>query len=295
MKHWLQAARLRTLPLSLSGIILGSFLAHSKGYFDWSIFALAILSTIGFQVISNFANDYGDGVKGTDNENRIGPERALQSGAISPQKMLFAIKLLSISTFFIAFALIYVAFGSENMWYIFIFLLLGIAAIAAAIKYTMGKNPYGYSGFGDVFVFLFFGLLGVLGSYFLYAKSLQFDLLLPATTIGLLSTGVLNLNNMRDINSDTLSNKNTLVVKMGLVKAKKYHLALLIIAMLAAISYTLRHYHTVKQFVYLLAFAPLLMHINYVIKHNNPKDFDTELKKLALTTLLFAILFGWSL
>ena len=295
MKHWLQAARLRTLPLSLSGIILGSFLAHSTGCFDWSVFVLAILTTIGFQIISNFANDYGDGVKGTDNENRIGPKRALQSGAISPQKMLFAIKLLSFITFFVAFALVYVAFGSKNVWYIFIFLLLGITAIAAAIKYTMGKNPYGYSGFGDIFVFLFFGLLGVLGSYFLYTKFLHLDLLLPATTIGLLSAAVLNLNNMRDINSDSLSNKNTLVVRIGLTKAKKYHLTLVFIAMLAAISYSLIHYHTLKQFGYLLAFVPLVIHINYVIKHNNPKDFDAELKKIALTTLLFAILFGLSL
>lgn len=292
MKHWLQAARLRTIPLSLSGIVLGSFLAHSEGEFEWQIFVLAILTTIGFQVISNFANDYGDGVKGTDNENRIGPKRALQSGAITPQKMLFAIKLLSFITFCVAFALVYVAFGAENVWYIFIFLLLGIAAIIAAIRYTMGKNPYGYSGFGDIFVFLFFGLLGVLGSYFLYTKSLHFDLVLPATTIGLLSAGVLNLNNMRDIHSDTLSNKNTLVVKMGLAKAKKYHLALLFIAMLAAIGYSLWHYHSLKQFWYLVAFVPILIHINYVIKHNNPKDFDSELKKLALTTLLFAILFG---
>jgi len=295
MKYWLQAARLRTLPLSLSGIVLGSFLAHAKGFFDWKIFILAVCTTIGFQVISNFANDYGDGVKGTDNENRIGPERALQSGAISPKQMLRAIIMLSVITFLIAFALVYVAFGAANSTYIFIFLMLGILAIAAAIKYTMGKNPYGYSGFGDIFVFLFFGLLGVLGSYFLYTKQLDITLLLPASSIGLFSAGVLNLNNMRDVHSDSLSNKNTLVVKMGLSKAKKYHVLLLIIAMLFAISYTFLHYHSLKQFWYLAAFIPILKHLAFVLKNNEAKAFDPELKKLALSTLLFAYLFGETL
>ena len=142
-KAFIKAARLRTLPLSISGIILGSFLAFSNDYFDWKICILAILTTTGFQVLSNFANDYGDGVKGTDNADRVGPERALQSGIISPKQMLNAIKLTGTITFVIALILIYLSFEKSNYIYIVIFLLLGVASIAAAIKYTMGKNAYG--------------------------------------------------------------------------------------------------------------------------------------------------------
>jgi len=292
MKNWLQAARLRTLPLSLSGIVLGTFLAATTGYTNWKITLLAILTTIGFQVISNFANDYGDGVKGTDNENRIGPKRALQSGAITPKQMLFAIRLTSAITFILALALIYASFGSENILYILLFLFLGIAAIVAAVKYTMGENPYGYSGFGDIFVFLFFGLLAVLGTYFLYTQKLDWTLLLPASTIGLLSAGVLNLNNMRDINSDKQSNKNTLVVKMGLLKAKRYHIIIIVLAMLFAVLYSLLHYQKIQQFIYLLAFLPIFKHLSFVKYNNEPVKFDPELKKLALSTFLFALLFG---
>ncbi|HFS68155.1 MAG TPA: 1,4-dihydroxy-2-naphthoate octaprenyltransferase, partial [Flavobacteriia bacterium] len=220
LKHYIQAARLRTLPLSVSGIIIGSAIAWYDGHQNYLIFILAILTTIGFQIISNFANDYGDGVKGTDNDNRIGPQRALQSGAISPKQMKMAIWISLIITFFLALCLIYVSFGLSNLVYSLIFIVLGVFSIIAAIKYTVGKNAYGYSGFGDVFVFLFFGLLSTLGSYFLYTKNLDLKVFYPAISVGLLSVAVLNLNNMRDITNDKKANKNTLVVKMGSKNAK---------------------------------------------------------------------------
>ncbi len=207
IKHYIQAARLRTLPLSISGIIVGSFIAASEGFFNWLICILALLTTIGFQVISNFANDYGDGVKGTDNLNRIGPERALQSGAITPKQMLKTIKISIVFTLIIAILLIYVSFGKDDFFNLFIFFILGLVSIAAAIKYTMGKKAYGYSGFGDLFVLLFFGLLSVCGSYYLYTKQLDYMVFLPAFSIGFLSIGVLNLNNMRDRTSDIKSGK----------------------------------------------------------------------------------------
>lgn len=290
LKHFIQAARLRTLPLSVSGIIVGSFLTFNL--FDWKIFLLAILTTIGLQVLSNFANDYGDGVKGTDNEDRIGPERALQSGAISPKQMLNAIKITGIITFYLAVLLIYVSFGKENLAYSILFLILGIASIAAAIKYTMGKMAYGYSGFGDIFVFLFFGLLSVCGSYFLYTKQLNWTVFLPAASIGLLSAGVLNLNNMRDRASDKKSNKNTLVVKMGSENAKKYHYFLLIGAFACALFYTIIRPKSSFELLFLVAFIPIFKHLHTVYKNKNPKDLDSELKKLALSTFLFAILFS---
>ena len=292
MKHWIQAARLRTLPLSLSGIILGACLATKYDSFDLWIFVFSILTTIGFQVLSNFANDYGDGVKGTDNENRIGPERALQSGAITPKQMLRGIYITVALTLAVALVLIYLAFGVENFGFSVLFFFLGLASIAAAIKYTMGKNAYGYSGLGDVFVFAFFGLLSVVGSLFLYTKTVEINTFLPAFSIGFLSAAVLNLNNMRDRESDILSNKNTLVVKMGAEKAKQYHYSLLILAFVAALVYVVSDYHSPNQLLFLIAFVPIALHFVRVVKNKEAGKLDPELKVVALSTFLFSVLFG---
>ena len=232
VKSFVKAARLRTLPLSISGIIVGAVLGNNNvisevsvrpSIWSSSVFWLAILTTIGFQVLSNFANDYGDGIKGSD-KNRTGEARMVSSGAITPKQMKFAMLITTIITLVIALLLIYEAFGSENFGYSILFLGLGIASIAAAIKYTVGNSAYGYSGFGDVFVFLFFGLLSVVGSYFLFTKHIDFKIFLPAISVGLLSTAVLNLNNLRDREEDKKNNKNTLVVKLGNTKAKKYRI-----------------------------------------------------------------------
>ena len=292
VKSWIKAARLRTLPLSLSGIIVGSSVAYADGFFRLEIFVIAMIVTIGFQVISNFANDYGDGVKGTDSSERIGPQRTLQSGEITPVQMLMAIKISAVITLLIALYLIYIAFGAENIIFSIIFLALGLASIYAALKYTMGKNAYGYSGFGDVFVFLFFGILSVCGSYFLYSHTLNLIIFLPAITIGLLSVGVLNLNNMRDRVSDKNSGKNTLVVKIGGEFAKYYHYYLLISAFPATLLYTSINFSSAKQFLFIIAFVPIFNNLLYVYKNNDPKDLDPELKKLALSTFFFSILCG---
>ena len=292
VKSWIKAARLRTLPLSISGIILGSFLAYSNGFFNIEIFILALLTTLGFQIISNFANDYGDGVKGTDNEDRIGPKRTLQSGEITPNQMLNAIKLTGILTLLVALLLIYVSFGKENIIYSIIFIVLGLASIFAAIKYTMGVKAYGYYGFGDIFVFIFFGLLSVCGSYFLYAHTLDYTIFFPAISIGSLSIGVLNLNNMRDRDSDIKSGKNTLVVKIGGEFAKYYHYCLLISAFIFALLYTMIDFSSVFQFLFVIAFIPIFKHLFTVYKNKNLIDLDPELKKLALSTFLFSLLFG---
>ena len=292
LKHYIQAARLRTLPLSVSGIIVGSALAYAHGFFSWSIFVLAILTTIGFQIISNFANDYGDGVKGTDNENRVGPERAIQSGVISPKQMKRAIIITSAITFIIACVLIFESFGKDDFLNLFVFFVLGIASIVAAIKYTVGNKAYGYSGFGDVFVFMFFGILSVCGSYYLYTKHAELTVVLPAFSIGFLSVGVLNLNNMRDRESDIESNKNTLVVKIGSEFAKYYHYYLLISAFLFACMHTVITYRTPAQFLFMAAFIPIFRHMIVVYKNEDPKDLDPELKRLALSTFLFSILFS---
>lgn len=291
IKNYIKAARLRTLPLSISGIIVGSFLAVSSGFFDWYIFILSIFTTIGFQVISNFANDYGDGIKGTDTI-RMGEERMVSSGKISPKQMKLAIIYTSILTIIIAVMLIYKAFGSSNFGYSLLFFCLGIISVIAAVKYTIGGSAYGYSGFGDLFVFVFFGLLSVLGSYFLYTKQVHFTNLLPALSIGLLSTAVLNLNNMRDCENDKISNKNTIVVKIGSKAAKRYHYSLLFLSLVFAIIFVISKYTKIVQFIFLIAYIPLSIHSIYVYKSEDASNLDGELKKVALSTFLFAILFG---
>ena len=298
--NYLKAARLRTLPLSLSGIIVGSFLGNYEVFttnsvktsiWESPIFWLAILTTIGFQVLSNFANDYGDGIKGTDT-NRTGEQRMVASGVISPKQMKSAMIITAICTLIIALLLIYVSFGSENFVFSILFFLLGIASITAAIKYTVGNSAYGYSGFGDVFVFVFFGLLSVVGSYFLFTKSINFAIFLPAFSIGLLSTAVLNLNNMRDRENDKKVNKNTLVVKIGSKKAKIYHYFLIGFSLVFAVCYVMINYEYPKQFLFLIAFIPLGKHLIFVLKNKEEPLLDGELKKVALSTFLFAILFG---
>ncbi|MDC6385642.1 1,4-dihydroxy-2-naphthoate octaprenyltransferase [Flagellimonas taeanensis] len=290
-KTWVRAARLRTLPLSLSGIIVGTAMAAKQGFFQFDIFVLALLTTVGFQITSNFANDYGDGVKGTDNEDRIGPQRVLQSGLLSRTALKKGIIVSIATSMLLAIILIYKAFGLENLVYIFIFFILGAMSIWAAIRYTMGSNPYGYKGLGDLYVFLFFGLLGVLGSMFLYTKALDWHSVLPATGLGLLCVGVLNLNNLRDVVSDKKHGKITLVVKMGFNNGKRYHFLLMSISFVCFLLYVLVEELSWKQGYFMLAFVPILIHLVKVLKTHDPGQLDGELKKLALSSFLLAILF----
>jgi len=291
IKSFIKAARLRTLPLSISGIIVGSFLGNDTSILNSVIFWLAIVTTICFQVLSNFANDYGDGIKGSD-KNRTGEARMVASRAITPKQMKNAMIVTTIITLIVAILLIFIAFGKENFGYAILFFFLGIASIIAAIKYTVGKSAYGYSGFGDVFVFLFFGLLSVVGSYFLYTKQLTFLIFLPATAVGFLSTAVLNLNNLRDFEQDKINQKNTLVVKLGITNAKKYHYFLIFGALFASSIFVILNFSSIVQFLFLIAFIPLMKNLLTVAKNKQLSELDSELKKVALSTFLFAIIFG---
>ena len=288
IKPWIQAARLRTLPLSVSGIIVGSAYAYYQGFSDWRIVVLALLTTLGLQVLSNYANDYGDGIKGTD-ANRIGEKRLVAAGIITAEQMKKAVIITSILTFIIALLLIYVAFGKENFALSLIFILLGMGSIGAAIKYTVGKSAYGYSGFGDLFVFIFFGLVSVIGSNFLFTKELDGILFLPAFAIGCLSVAVLNLNNMRDIENDKIAGKNTLVVKLGSDKAKIYHYFLIISATLLFMIFEI--IMNLQGLLGILCIILFTNHIFFVKKTNNPKEFDSQLKTVALGTFIISLLF----
>lgn len=288
MKNWIQAARLRTLPLSLSGIIVGSAYAYHQGFFDSSILVLALLTTLTLQILSNYANDYGDGIKGTD-VNRIGEQRLVAAGVISAKQMKKAVMITSIISLALALTLIYVAFGKENFALSMIYILLGIGSIGAAIKYTVGSNAYGYNGLGDLFVFIFFGLVSVIGSNFLYTHFLDWKLVLPATAIGMLSVAVLNLNNMRDIENDRAAGKRTLVVKMGLENAKKYHIFLIIAALLLFLIFSILINSSLIAIITIIVL--IFPHMKTVLKATSYEDFDPELKKVALTTFALSILF----
>jgi len=289
---WLHAFRLRTLPLALSSIIMASMLAAAVHSFSWSITILATLTTLFLQILSNLSNDYGDAESGIDNEDRVGPARAVQSGLITAdemkQMMVVFASLASVS----GLMLVYQGTKHLEMSYGLVFIMLGVAAITAAIKYTVGKNPYGYRGLGDFYVLVFFGIIGTLGTYFLQTRTLPFSIVFPAISVGLLSVGVLNVNNMRDIINDENSGKRTIVVMLGSRIAKIYHLLLLSVALLSALLYVVSNYTSLLNFLFLLAFVPLAFHIRRVWVNHEPALLDPELKILALSTLLFSLLLG---
>jgi 1,4-dihydroxy-2-naphthoate octaprenyltransferase len=292
LKPWLSAMRLRTLPLSVSGILIGSCFSYYNGHFNWWILTLAILTTISLQVLSNLANDYGDGVKGTDNEDRVGPTRAIQSGEITPDEMLDAIKFNIIVVIIFTLSLLWAAFGATQILFLLLFIILGGLSVYAALNYTMGDSPYGYRALGDVFVFIFFGLLSTIGSYVLYMQTVDHVVILPAIALGFLSMGVLNLNNMRDLKEDTKVRKITLAVKLGIKRAKQYHYFLIVGAMFISVVFSILYYVEPYNFLFLIAFIPFIVHLKKIKKAEKPDDFDSQLKILALSTFLFALLLG---
>lgn len=288
-KNWIEAARPRTLPLALASIFMGSFLAASVGKFDWLIFALCCLTTICLQILSNFANDYGDTQNGADSTERIGPLRAVQSGEITAEQMFKAIVLFGLLSLAFGIALLYFAFRDNGLEPFLYFLGLGFLCIAAAYTYTAGKNPYGYAGLGDISVFIFFGLVGVLGSEYMFTNELNALNFLPAMSCGFFATGVLNINNIRDINSDKNAGKRTIPTRLGRKNALIYHWILLQSGMLSAVLFTIPH--PTQSFWYLLSFPLFIVNIVRAYKFENP---DPLLKQLALSTLVFVLLFGAS-
>ncbi len=292
MKSWIAAARPRTLPLSLASIILGSFLASADGHFSWTIALLAALTTIFLQILSNFANDYGDAVSGKDTELRVGPRRAVATGDISKEAMMRGIILMSVLSLISGVGLLVVAFygaGPKLFWF---FLVLGLLSIAAAIGYTNGKHPYGYAGFGDIAVLIFFGWVGVLGTYFLHTLSFNPLLLLPATSVGLFATGVLNVNNIRDIETDTMTGKRSIPSRLGLSLAIWYHWGLLIAGMACALAYSFLTGAAWVSYLYVLAFPLFILNGRAIASHQRPAELNPRLGQLAMSTLLFVILFG---
>lgn len=292
LKPWIKAARLRTLPLAVSNIVLGSLLAAGQGRFSLIISISGLATAVLLQVLSNYANDYGDFVHGAD-KNRVSKyERALQSGGISPEQMRNALIILSFLTFITGISLIISAAGVLKTTAIVIFIIAGILCIVAAITYTVGKKPYGYIGLGDISVFIFFGIVGVCGIYILQTGQWDWFVLLPASSLGLLSMGVLNVNNIRDIDSDRLSGKNTLVVRIGIEKAKNYHTCLISAAVLSGILSTIIKYNSPYQLLYLLTIPLFIRNIYRVRKPADSVSLDDELRNLSLTTFFYSVIYG---
>lgn len=288
LKYWIKAARLRTLPLAFSCIITGAALAVQQGKFNLLIFLLALLTTLLLQVLSNYANDYGDAVSGKD-KNRVGEERMVASGKIAPEQMKKAVILFSVLSFISGLAVIFYSF--ENYMMILFFIALGLSAIWAAIKYTAGKNPYGYSGYGDIFVFIFFGLVGVLGSTYLYTNTFEWSTILPAIAMGSLATAVLTLNNLRDIKNDAATGKNTSIVKMGFENGRGYFAILVLLAMLSMVAFAIINHFENRQYIFLLAAILLSNILKKVLNTNQPAQMDPFLKQTALGTFFLSVLF----
>ncbi len=291
---WLIAFRLRTLPLAFAAIFLGTALAIFNGYFNVWVFLLALLTAFALQILSNLANDYGDSQKGTDNAQRIGPARAMQSGILTARQMMDgiiafgAIALLSGST------LLFVVSGL-NLPIMLIFLLIGFASIYASIKYTVGDDAYGYSGFGDIFVFIFFGIVAVGGTAFLHQHQTIASSLLPAAAFGLLSVGVLNVNNMRDLLNDKASNKITIPVRLGIRNARIYHSILIVVALLFLIIYTQVTFQYCTQWLFLLSLPLFGFHLYKILTIKTYNEFDPLLKQLAILSTVTAVVFGLGL
>ena len=292
LRSWFAALRIRTLPLAISGILMGVFLSEFYYSIDYLVSSLAFITALLLQILSNLANDYGDFSKGTDNENRVGPARMTQSGRISPYGMKNAVIIVSVVSLISGIILIYTAISDVLSIPSLLFFLAGLLAISAAIKYTVGRNAFGYSGMGDIIVFIFFGIIAVAGTFYLNSKQLMPLILLPAASIGLLTVGVLNLNNMRDIVNDKNSGKNTLAVRLGMKGTKIYHSVLIIIAFVLALLFTALQFESYFQMLFLITLPLFLRDLFRIIKNKDTKELDPFLKRQSLNTFVFTLIFG---
>lgn len=293
-RAWISALRLRTLPLALSSIGMGSFLAASDNIFKFNVLLWSALTTVCLQILSNLANDYGDSVNGADNEHRVGPDRAVQSGALSVSEIKMGIAFFVVLSLVSGLYLLSITVGIGTPLFYW-FLGFGLLSIIAAYTYTAGSRPYGYAGLGDIMVLIFFGLLGVGGSYFLYDLSFSYDILLPSIAMGALATGVLNINNMRDINSDIEAGKQTIPVRFGKKNAVIYHWSLIIMAILLSGVFIFIQGLHLASLIWLLGLPLLILNAYKISSITELKDFDPYLKQLALSTFAFMVFFGLSI
>ncbi|WP_133544514.1 1,4-dihydroxy-2-naphthoate polyprenyltransferase [Mesocricetibacter intestinalis] len=293
LRSWFETARPKTLPLAVAIILTGSALAYRQGAFSWRLTLLCLLTATLLQILSNFANDYGDYQKGSDTTERIGPLRAIQQGQINAEQLRKGLWVAALLCLLSGGTLIWLAYRS--MADLVVFAGLGAAAIVAAITYTVGKKPYGYLGLGDISVFIFFGLLAVSGTYYLQTHSLDGAVFLPAAACGLLSSAVLNINNLRDIEQDKKAGKRTLIVHIGPEKGRVYHCLLLGLALLCYLLFALFYIRQASGFLFILAAPLLLRHARFVYSSKRPEALRPMLAQMSLLALLTNVLFSLGL
>jgi 1,4-dihydroxy-2-naphthoate octaprenyltransferase len=292
LKTWWGAARPRTVLLSLSGILMGGFLAFAeKPESNCLTVAFCALTAITLQILSNLANDYGDYKKGVDNNHRTGPQRTLQSGALNERQMRGGIVFTILAALLFGALLIFV-FARLTWTELAVFASLGVAAVCAALLYTLGKRPYGYRGLGDLFCFLFFGWVAVAGTYYLATKTFDLTILLPATALGCCSNAVLNINNMRDYENDKASGKNSLVVKLGLKNAFRYHSFLLGMAFASLTVFAMLKHAPYYTYAFWLVFPMFFKDLMVIRKQLERGVPDRLLPRQVLHTLLLTLVFG---
>lgn len=283
--------RLRTLPLSLAGVLLGLFLALPNIQCSYWTVPFLLLTTVCLQILSNLSNELGDYLSGTDGEQREGPSYSLAEGRLSLRAFYALIAVFTALCCVFGVIMIWISFG--NIWSLkpIVLLLLGAAAVWAAMHYTLGKNPYGYRGLGDIFVFVFFGLASVLGSYFVIAHTIDsWSLLLPATAIGCFSVGVLNVNNIRDVESDA-ANRVTVPIKIGVRNAKVYQTVLVALGWGTMIAFSAITFTSILNFLYVIVLPLYIWHL-ILLWNRSGKDLDPALPLLVISTFALALLAG---
>lgn len=292
MAPWITALRLRSLALSVSSVIMGSFLAFNQGFLNNKVLVGTFLVTVFLQTLSNLANEYGDTIHGVDNDNRLGPKRGVQSGHISLTQMKRAIFLVVVLALASGIWLVWEGTRGLSSSALWILLAIGLLAILAALKYTVGKNPYGYHGLGDVAVFIFFGIVAVTGTFYLHTHLVPRWEFLPAATMGFFAVSVLNMNNLRDYENDKNHGKRSLVVLMGVRSGKLYQVAILISGWLCSILYASIYFRNPWQFFFVLTLPFYLKNLHRVFNCKHLSELDSELKRLSIATLFFSLTFG---
>ena len=289
----IKSLRLRTLPLSLAGVVLGVTL--SAGDYKVSIWTalLVFLTTVLLQVLSNMSNELGDTLNGTDTEDRQGPDYGLNDGVLGIGDMKKIISWIVTLCALSGMTMIWVSFGSLFCFKSCILLVLGAAAIIGAMRYTLGKNPYGYRGLGDVYVFIFFGLVSVLGAYFVAAHTIpDWKLVLPAAAIGFFSVGVLNVNNIRDMKTDA-PNRVTVAIKLGVHKARIYQTVLICLGWILMLLFAAIYKPSPWHFIFVVTLPLYVRHLMGVWTKTE-RALDPMLPLLVISTFVLALLAGLS-
>lgn len=291
ISYYIKSMRLRTLPLSLAGVVLGILLAVADYRINWKAALLVMLTTVCLQILSNISNELGDTLNGVDGEGRQGPKYSLENGGLSIDEMKRFIKIMAVVCALSGLLMLQCSFGTLFGIEPLCLIALGAAAIGGAIKYTLGRNPYGYRGLGDISVFIFFGIVSVLGSYFVVAHTIpSLILVLPAAAIGCFSVGVLNVNNIRDMESDR-GLRVTVPLKLGIHNARIYHTALIVLGWLCLVAFNLMRFPDPWHWVFIVTLPLYIIHLRGVWTLEG-RALDKMLPLLVMSTFILSLLFG---